>query len=222
MKKVVFVVLPMFLVMSFMIFAGCANKPVPSSNSSTISSEVSTSTVNTSDKAAASESSTVTMSSSLSATAISSSSTQSVAEESNSTSTIAKYEKSVGAYSIGLSESDLLKYFQRNKTPYEVKKQDGMMWYEADGMSFSFMISGLASISVESNKYATSAGIRVGDSASKVKQLYGTNYSKDDYLVNNLNVLQYYDSEIYLAFWIDESQRVTSWQISTSSLADIP
>lgn len=99
----------------------------------------------------------------------------------------------------------------------------GQQWYITDDISYGVSAYGATIIEmwVRTTAYASSLGVKVGDPTSKVQQLYGDGYNRDDYLLRSAHTWEYYDGQLYMDFCLDENnQNVQSWGISTYSLND--
>lgn len=144
----------------------------------------------------------------------------------NSAAGTGKYQTSVGSWGIGMTQTDLLMSLSNSGMSYqEDAADDGQPWYITDDMLYGMNSPGedgeVNSLSVVSEKYATSLGIRVGDPSSQVEQLYGDGYNHDDYLLSSCHTWEYFDGAVYLRFWFDDHAVVSQWEISTYSMLDL-
>lgn len=147
---------------------------------------------------------------------------------SQSNQIITQYESSIGEFELGLSEETLLKKLHGKQ--YETKDDgnyDSKHYYMED-LSVEVSNGKVECVAIFSDKYPTSAGIRVGDTASKIIQYYGENFDKGEVYIYS-NALWYYDGQVYIFFNFnfeandlksDMDRKIISWGIQTYSIYD--
>jgi len=148
-----------------------------------------------------------------------------VAHETSAPAETDVYQTSIGDWSIGMSESDLLESLDSLGITYEREiAEDRQPLYLTDdvlfGMSGSGEDSSVVSMNVISATFQTSLGVQIGDSSSKVERLYGDGYNDDEDLVDD-NAWEYSDGDVYLRFLFDDDENLSRWAVATYSLLDL-
>jgi len=133
------------------------------------------------------------------------------------------FQQSVGEWSLRMTKADLEKSLRDSGISFTQEKDEaGQVWFDTDNISFGMTQNNVViTLNVSSPTYETSLGVRIGDSASKVEELYGDGYDHDDYLLNYCHAWEYSNNDIYVRFIFDNDQNVSTWEIATYSLLDL-
>jgi len=102
-------------------------------------------------------------------------------EESNGEDKITMDDLALGIFTINMLYSDLNKYMAAESVREEALDTGGKLLFYEDGTEVFIFEDRLHSMNVISSEYETPRGVKVGDSAEKVKELYGKpdNISED-------------------------------------------
>ena len=86
---------------------------------------------------------------------------------------------------------------------------DNYFWYDSKDIRAHFNPKGCAvSFTVLTPKYATNFGVKAGDSTAQMLEIYGNNYTQDEY-----NVWYFYTKGKYCIGFRVEGEKIECWSI---------
>lgn len=134
------------------------------------------------------------------------------------------HDYAVGGFSLSQTPEQFLTVLQEenieldrtysNELDGRVTEDDGSFWYNSEHIRMHFNKDGTAyGISILSTKYSTNEGLKIGDTKSKMEEVYG-----EDYLLDIYGGWHSYQKESFYLTFLILDDKITVWCIMSGTI----